>query len=214
MNIQNEHGRPIFEVRENQHASKKQPWALARLRLSFPWASWSICPPPSLPDLTTLCLESMTHQGIKLGTITSHLNTLLKQLLHFFEDLITSALWDLAGIALSARKNAEEIDGILGLGEKEKSVCVCVCVDEALCYREAIAVLRLAKEVIKVEQGRRKNAVKHLNQTGGFSRCLANSATDWPCLLLELLSAAFESDYFQVLKFVLQLIHDKITMLE
>lgn len=69
----------------------------------------------------------MTHQGIKLGTISSHLNTLLKQLLHFFEDLTTSALWDLAGFALSARQNAEEIDGILGLGEKEKSVSVCVC---------------------------------------------------------------------------------------
>lgn len=38
----------------------------------------------------------------------------------------------------------------------------------------------------------------HLNQIGGFSRSLANSATDWPRLLLELLSAAFEIDYFQV----------------
>ncbi|KAL8135797.1 hypothetical protein AgCh_010419 [Apium graveolens] len=34
-------------------------------------------------------------------------------------------------------------------------------------------------------------------QKGGFSKSLANSATDWPCLLLELLSTASELDYFQ-----------------
>ncbi|KAL7168122.1 hypothetical protein ACSBR2_038546 [Camellia fascicularis] len=43
----------------------------------------------------------------------------------------------------------------------------------------------------------RANVVKDLNRIGGFSRSLANSATDWPCLLLELLSSATETDYFQ-----------------
>ncbi|KAL8135789.1 hypothetical protein AgCh_010411 [Apium graveolens] len=64
-------------------------------------------------------------------------------------------------------------------------------------YREAVAALRLAKEVIKVQQKWRGNTVRELNQKGGFSRSLANSATDWPCLLLELLSTASELDYFQ-----------------
>lgn len=63
-------------------------------------------------------------------------------------------------------------------------------------YREAMAALELAKEIIKVQQGWRVNAIKHLNETGGFSRPLAHSATDWPCLLLELLSDAAEVDYF------------------
>lgn len=110
------------------------------------------------------------------------------------DKLTTSVLWDRAVYALSARQNAKEIDEILGLGEKGKSLSV----DDVSYYREAVAALRLAKEVIKVQQGWRVNAVKHLNQTGGFSRSLANSATDWPCLLLELLSAASEIDYFQV----------------
>ncbi|KAL6311184.1 hypothetical protein AAG906_025773 [Vitis piasezkii] len=48
----------------------------------------------------------------------------------------------------------------------------------------------LAKEVIKVQQGWRANAVAHLNLSSGYSRSSANSATDWPCLLLELLSQA------------------------
>lgn len=60
-------------------------------------------------------------------------------------------------------------------------------------------MLRLAKEVIWVQQGFRANAVKHLNETAGFSRSLANSATDWPYLLLELLSGAAQADYFQVI---------------
>lgn len=48
-----------------------------------------------------------------------------------------------------------------------------------------------------MQQKWRGNAVRELNAKGGFSRSLANSATDWPCLLLELLSAASELDYFQ-----------------
>ncbi|KAK9285425.1 hypothetical protein L1049_024618 [Liquidambar formosana] len=92
-----------------------------------------------------------------------------------------------------------QIDGVLGLGEKGKNVSV----EEASYYREAVVALRLAKEVIKVQQGWRANAVAHLNRTGGFSRSLANSATDWPSLLLELLSEAAEIDYFQQPKLVI-----------
>ncbi|KAL6316033.1 hypothetical protein AAG906_015449 [Vitis piasezkii] len=57
-------------------------------------------------------------------------------------------------------------------------------------FREVMVGLRLAKEVIKVQQGWRANAVAHLNLSSGYSRSSANSATDWPCLLLELLSQA------------------------
>ncbi|KAK3002649.1 hypothetical protein RJ639_019114 [Escallonia herrerae] len=187
---------------------------------SFPWASWSTCPPPSLSTLSAQLehtLESMVHSAIKLGTISSQqvftaltkwhgLNTALKQIIQsnnatgatsrdraVLNKGSTSALWAKAVRVLGVRQNAKEIDGVLGLGDKGKNMSV----GEASYYREAIMALKLAKEVIRVQQGWRRNAVKHLNETGGFSRSLANSATDWPCLLLELLSDAAEIDYFQ-----------------
>ena len=69
--------------------------------------------------------------------------------------------------------------------------------EEASYFREAMVGLRLAKEVIKVQQGWRANAVAHLNRSGGCSRSSANSATDWPCLLLGLLSQAAKIGFFQ-----------------
>lgn len=176
---------------------------------SFPWASWSNCPPPSLPFLTTQlesCLESMAQKGIKLGTISSHqiftilskwhgLSTALKQILDGSNSNTRKAvsirnnsvlnLWERAVFASSVRLNAEESGGL--------------SLEEETYYKEAMSALNLAKEVIRVQQKWRANAIKHLNQTGGFSRSLANSATDWPCLLLELLSSAAEIDYFQVI---------------
>ncbi|KAM1373394.1 hypothetical protein ACFX2I_024101 [Malus domestica] len=182
---------------------------------SFPWASWSNCPPPTLPNCRTKlenCLESMAHKGVQLGSISSHqifstlskwhgLNTALRRVIAgngasknaVFEKVSGSVLWDRAVFALSARCNAQEIDGILGLTEKKKNVPL----EEASYYREAVVALRLAKEVIKQQQSWRANAIAHLNRTGGFSRSLANSSTDWPCLLLELLSQAAEIDHFQ-----------------
>ena len=47
-------------------------------------------------------------------------------------------------------------------------------------------------EAIKVRQGWRANAI------ASFSPSLAHSCTDWPCLLIELLSQAAEIDHFQV----------------
>ncbi|KAI3702594.1 hypothetical protein L6452_28340 [Arctium lappa] len=185
---------------------------------SFPWASWSNCSPPSLPTLRTQLeksLESMAEKGVQLGAISSHqvcktlgkwhnLDTSLKRIIETNKETITSkrvlsnkvstlSLWDKAVCTLSARLNATEIDEVLGLREKGKNVSV----QEASYYREGLVALKLAKEVIRVQQGFRANAVKHLNKTGGFSRTLANSATDWPYLLLELLSGAAEADYFQ-----------------
>ncbi|CAM8939679.1 unnamed protein product [Rhodiola kirilowii] len=108
----------------------------------------------------------------------------------------TSALWDRAVFTLSARINAKEIDRVLGIGV-EGGMSMAIPVDEASYFREAVVALRLAKEVIKVQQSWRKNAVMEMNKKGGFSRSLANSATDWPCLLLELLSQSAEMDFFQ-----------------
>lgn len=94
-------------------------------------------------------------------------------------------LWERAVLVASSRLNAEEIGGLDGVEE------------EGSYNRESLAALKLAKVVMRLQQKWRSNAVKHLNQTGGFSRSLANSATDWPCLLLELLSSAAEVGYFQ-----------------
>ncbi|KAK3446019.1 hypothetical protein EUGRSUZ_A01784 [Eucalyptus grandis] len=94
------------------------------------------------------------------------------------EKVTGSALWSWVAFALSTQCNAKEIDGILGLKEKGRS-------------------LSLAKEVIKLQHGWRSKEIAHLNWTGGFSRSLAQSCTDWPCLLLELLSQAAELDHFQ-----------------
>ncbi|KAM6565185.1 hypothetical protein CsatB_025183 [Cannabis sativa] len=182
---------------------------------SFPWTSWSNCPKPNLSECRTKleeCLESMAYQGVKLGTISSQqifstlnkwhgLSTALRRIIGsnnspkaaISEKVSKSVLWDRALFAQSARYNAKEIDGVLSLDEKVKSLSI----EEASYYREAVVALRLAKEVIKVQQDWRANAIAHLNQTGGFSRSLANSCTDWPCLLLELLSMAAEIDHFQ-----------------
>lgn len=186
---------------------------------SYPWASWSTCDPPTLRNCKNqleTCLESMTQKGIQLGAITSsqifstlnkwhRLDTVLRRIIlqnnsnialksrNSISKVSSSVLWDRAVFALSARSNAKEIDEILGLEEKGKSLSV----EEASYFREAAVALRLAKEVITMQQGWRARAIAHLNQTGGFSRSLANSCTDWPCLLLELLSKAAEIDYFQ-----------------
>ncbi|XP_071727109.1 uncharacterized protein [Rutidosis leptorrhynchoides] len=173
---------------------------------SFPWCSWSNCEPPALPTLRMQleeCLESMVEKGLELGTISSHqifrtlgkwhnLDTSLKRIVGE-NDKVNARLakralskkgylvdlWDKAVRTLSVRLNAQE------------------SVKVGLDHKEGLVALKLAKEVIMVQQGFRANAVKHLNETGGFSRSLANSATDWPLLLIELLSGAAQADYFQ-----------------
>lgn len=70
--------------------------------------------------------------------------------------------------------------------------------EEAAYMKESVAALKLAKKVIELQRGWRANAIAHMNHTGVFSRTLTHSCTDWPCLLLELLSQAAEIDNFQV----------------
>ncbi|XP_011084220.2 uncharacterized protein LOC105166535 [Sesamum indicum] len=180
---------------------------------SYPWTSWTTCPPPklvTLKDQLENCLESMTQRAIKLGTISSHQiftiltkwhspTTALSQILNKDSGsrmpvrtkknrVSTSNLWDSAVFKLSSRLCEQELDWVL-----DKSIPV----EEGSYYKEAMAALKLAKEVIRIQEKWRENAVRDLNNRGGFSRSLANSATDWPCLLLELLSLAAEMDYFQ-----------------
>lgn len=149
----------------------------------------------------------MAWKGIQLNTISSHdifttlnkwhgLTAALKQILSADNALDPTKskipsplnLWERAVSTASARLNAQEIGGLDGEAE------------EGSYNRESLAALKLAKAVIRLQQKWRHNAIKHLNQTGGFSRSLANSTTDWPCLLLELLSSAAEVDYFQVIR--------------
>lgn len=184
---------------------------------SYPWLSWTTCPPPklvTLKDQLENCLESMIQRAIKLGTISSHqifttLNkwhsptTALNQILNVNtvskmrivtkkNRISTSNLWDTAVFKFSSALSEEELDGVLS-----KSISV----EESSYYKEAVAALKLAKEVIRIQGKWRENAIQDLNKRGGFSRSLAHSATDWPCLLLELLSLAAEVDHFQVFKF-------------
>ncbi|XP_024047737.1 uncharacterized protein LOC102613028 isoform X2 [Citrus sinensis] len=183
---------------------------------SFPWSSWSNCEPPTLSNCKAqleTCLESMAERGIKLGTISSQqifttlnkwhgLNTALRRILsksnkkvkNAVSDKVSgSVLWERAVYALSARVNAKEIDGVLELRENGKRLSL----EEETYLREGLVALKLAKEVLNMQHEWRANAIANLNRTGGFSRSLANSCTDWPCLLIDLLSQAAEIDRFQ-----------------
>ncbi|KAL6573455.1 hypothetical protein OROHE_001914 [Orobanche hederae] len=180
---------------------------------SYPWTSWTTCQSPKLVNLKAQlesCLESMTKRAIKLGTISSHQifttltkwhspTTVLNQILNVDSGsrtrlvtkknrFSTSNLWDTAVFRFTSGLCEQELDGIL-----DKRISV----EEGSYYKDAMAALKLAKEVISVQGMWRENAIQDLNSKGGFSRSLANSATDWPCLLFELLSLAAEIDHFQ-----------------
>lgn len=160
-------------------------------------------------------LESLAHRAVRLGAVGSRevfaalnkwhgLRTALRRVVgparlsrRDDDAAPASALWSKAVLALSGRIGAEEIEGIVaaaaggGGGGKYTR-------EEVAYMKEAAVALRLAKEVIGMQQEWRSEAVRHLNRTGGFSRSLVNSATDWPCLLLEILSEAAEVGFFQV----------------
>ncbi|KAL5988050.1 hypothetical protein ACLOJK_035813 [Asimina triloba] len=178
-----------------------------------PWSAWCATssggPPPSLASLRALLesrLESMVHAAVRLGSLGSQqvfstlnkwhgLDAALRRVIHSRGGKdgpgATSVLWSRAIFALGSDPQARS-----ALAELQGKM-VCSTREEEAYFREAALSLRLAKEVIEMHQKWRANAVAHLNRTGGFSRSLANSATDWPYLLIELLSAAAELDYFQ-----------------
>ncbi|KAI4378263.1 hypothetical protein MLD38_015765 [Melastoma candidum] len=184
---------------------------------SFPWYSWSNC---DLPPLTVLraqleeCLESMAHKGVKLGVISSQqvfsalkkwhsVNNALSRVLEarsssgkqvFSGKMSESVLWSRAVFAASGWMDKEEIDRVLDLKGRGRGS---LSAEEAAYMREAVVALNLAKEILREQHGWRKNAIRELNECGGFSRSLSNSCTDWPCLLLELLSQSAEVEHFQ-----------------
>jgi hypothetical protein len=100
------------------------------------------------------------------------------------------ALWSRAVLAVVRKDNTA-----LRIGEGEATNC---SMEERAYMQEAMASLRVAKEVLGMQEGWRKEAIREMNRTGRFSRSLANSATDWPCLLLDVLSGAAEEEFFQV----------------
>lgn len=178
---------------------------------SLPWASWSTSPPPTLSDCRKSldqCLEAMADKALRMGAITSRqifnslnkwhgLSGSLRRVLNTPASKGSPAvLWDRAVLAMSSQCNADEIDRVLGYGENEKNV---LSVEEASYFKESVVALKLAKKVIEMQQGWRGDAIAHMNRTGGFSRTLTHSSTDWPFLLLDLLSQAAEIHHFQVL---------------
>ncbi|MQM01781.1 hypothetical protein Taro_034538 [Colocasia esculenta] len=181
-----------------------------------PWASWSAARQPaslaSLRSQLEQTLESMVERGVRLGSIGGRdvfstlnkwhgLHGALRRVIgrragaQKDENLPISALWSRAVLALSSKLGNEAIDASLGEIVLSSSNYT---IEELSYMREAVVSLRLAKEVIEMHQSWRSEATRQLNHTGRFSRTLANSATDWPCLLLELLSDAAEIDHFQV----------------
>lgn len=101
-------------------------------------------------------------------------------------------LWARAVLAASSPSHGDDL--MFHIDEGEVTNC---SMEERAYMQEAMAALRVAKEVLGMQEGWRKEAVREMNRTGRFSRPLANSATDWPCLLLDVLSGAAEEDFFQ-----------------
>lgn len=187
-----------------------------------PWASFSAA--SALPALGALRgrlereLEALVDHGVRRGTIGSRdvftalnkwhgLDTALRRIIgpgrlsKKDEAASASALWSKALLAFSVRIGTGEINVSLAVAEEKAMVTGGTrkySMDEVAYMREAVTSLKLAKEVIGMHQEWRREAMKHLNWTGGFSRSLANSSTDWPCILLDILSAAAEVDFFQV----------------
>ncbi|KAJ0988159.1 hypothetical protein J5N97_006515 [Dioscorea zingiberensis] len=164
-------------------------------------APWNASPPRDLRKLRDALegeIESMAARGVRLGAIgargvLSVLNrrlgilSSLRRLTNTDPSSQSSSITTLWNKAVIARMRMVEIEGLEGGYSKE----------EVSYMREAAAALRVAKEVVGLHQEWRKEAVRELNRRGGFSRSLAHSATDWPCLLLEILSGAAETEFFQ-----------------
>ena len=183
---------------------------------------WSLLPadpaPPPLPDLRRRlesALEGLARAAVLRGAVGSKdvlaalsrsngLSTALSRLaggpaacssatsVPARRSSATSvpALWSRAVLAAVRRD-----DATFRIGDGEATNC---SMEERAYMQEALAALRVAKEALGMQEGWRKDAIREMNRTGRFSRSLANSATDWPCLLLDVLSGAAEEEFFQV----------------
>ncbi|XP_042387959.1 uncharacterized protein LOC121980053 [Zingiber officinale] len=185
-----------------------------------PWASFSTAlEPPSLGAIRGRLeseLEALVDQGVRRGSIGCRdvfdalnkwhgLHTALKRIIgpnllsKRDETASVAALWSKAMFTFSSRIGSEEINANLATEEKAISAGGTrkYSMGEVAHMRETAVSIKLAKEVIKMHQEWRREAVRDLNRKGGFSRSLANSSTDWPSLLLDILSSAAEIDFFQ-----------------
>lgn len=191
---------------------------------AVPWSLLPADPAPSLPDLRLRlesALEGLARDAVLRGAVGSKdvlaalsrshgLRTALSRLAGIpaarssgtsvparSSTSSVPALWSRAVLA-SARQDGDTFC----IREGEAINC---SMEERAYMQEAMAALRVAKEVLRMQEGWRKEAVREMNRTGKFSRSLANSATDWPCLLLDVLSGVAEEDFFQVHLVVVEL---------
>jgi hypothetical protein len=176
-------------------------------------APWSLLAdaPPSLPSLR-LQLESALEELTRVAVLKqavgskdvlaalsrSHgLHTALSRLAGPPARRGTSSvpvLWARAVLAANSPARGDD-HPTFRIAEGDAPNC---SMEETAYMKEAMAALRVAKELLRMQEGWRKEALREMNRTGRFSRPLANSATDWPCLLLDVLSGAAEVDSFQV----------------
>ncbi|KAJ4791924.1 ATP-dependent protease ATPase subunit HslU [Rhynchospora pubera] len=183
------------------------PWAAAT-----PGTSQAPIPTPSLSvlsDRLDQSLENLVNHAILLGKVGSHdiftaLNKWngLSKTLHMIAGPTTrsstnttvsqlSLLWSKAVLSRMHKTGSKEIDSLLTSSSKKYSM------EEVAYIKETVAALALAKEILEMQKRWRHKSVRHLNHTGSFSRSLANVATSWPCLLIEILSEASEVNFFQ-----------------
>jgi hypothetical protein len=149
-------------------------------------------PPPSLSSLSDCLdqsLENLTDHAVLLGKVGSReiftaLNKWygLHKTLHQIAGPSTrssprnsagqlSLLWSKAVLSRMHKMTLEEIDSFLTKSSKKYTM------EEVAHIKEAVAALKLAKEILEMQKGWRSESVKHLNHTGKFSRSLANMAT-------------------------------------
>ncbi|XP_078443804.1 uncharacterized protein LOC144713170 [Wolffia australiana] len=202
--------RLLREWNHGPHLAAYLDFARSDPPLPKPWASWSSSGDPrTLTSVSTdleSALESLVERGVRLGCIGgrdvfSTLNkwhglrsALCRVIGRRDEKMSISALWSRAVLAVSSKIDGREVDACIGdslIGNSGNTV------EEISYIREAVLSLKLAKEIVRLHQQWRGEAVRHLNRTGRYSMSLARSATDWPCILIELLSNAAEVDHFQ-----------------
>ncbi|KAF6175270.1 hypothetical protein GIB67_030488 [Kingdonia uniflora] len=140
-------------------------------RQSSPWVSWSSTSPIP-PSLTSVCL----------------------QLEHCLEEMVEK------GVRLG-RIGSNEVFATLNrwhdLNTALRRILQNHATIKTVDKRFKASSSALSKKVIEVHQSWRANAIADLNRIGGYSRSLVHSCTDWPYLLVELLSVTAETDYFQ-----------------
>ncbi|KAK3129191.1 hypothetical protein QOZ80_6BG0473350 [Eleusine coracana subsp. coracana] len=183
---------------------------------AVPWSLLPADPASSLPDLRVRlesALEGLARDAVLRGAVGS------KDVLHALSRShgLRTVLSRLAGIpaarssgtSVPARSSTTSVPALWSravlASARQDDDTFCIrdgeainCSMEERAYiQEAMAALRVAKEALRMQEGWRKEAVREMNRTGKFSRTLANSATDWPCLLLDVLSCAAEEDFFQ-----------------